>query len=73
MKRFLEIFREKMAPLINRKVEDYASEAVKEWLTEKLKDNQCCAECDSINRFIKTDLLGEFQVFQFISNKEVEK
>jgi hypothetical protein len=34
-KRFLEIFREKMAPLINRRVEDYALEAAKEWLTQK--------------------------------------
>lgn len=34
---------------------------VKEWLTENLKDNECCAECDIINRFIKTELLGELK------------
>jgi len=32
-----------------------------EWLTEKLKDNECCGECDIINRFIKTELLGELK------------
>jgi len=32
-----------------------------EWLTEKLKDNECCAECDIINRFIKIELLEELR------------
>jgi len=41
-------------------IEDIIAE-VKEWLTDKLKDNECCAECDIINRFIKTELLGELK------------
>ena len=33
---------------------------VKEYLEENLKDDECCSECDIINKFIKTVLLEGF-------------
>ena len=34
---------------------------MQEWLTQKLKDNGCCSECDIINTFVKTELLEDLK------------